>query len=270
MVKEVIAVDLGGSYLRVALVRGRRVVKYFKKETPKTEGKLVCELCDFIQDLMNGNVKGIGVSSAGPLKDGVIKNPPNLPLKNFDLQGCLEKKFGKKIVVENDANCAALAEAKFGCKKKDFVVLTIGTGIGGGIIINGELYEGHEGYGGEIGHIILDDGKDFEELWKLNRSLSRKYFGKKLMVKDLLKMKDKRAKKILEEISKYLGQGVASVINVFDPEVVILCGGINETGSVFLNMIKRQMRKYVLLPKVTEVKWSQLEHPGILGASLLV
>ena len=77
-------------------------------------------------------------------------------------------------------------------------------------------------------------------------------------------------KEILEQTSLYLGQGIASLINIFDPEIVILSGGIKETGQVFLNMIKKQVKKYVALPKTTPIEWTKLKHPGILGAGLLM
>ena len=92
----------------------------------------------------------MGTGEPGPLENGIIKNPPNLPLRNFNLKKELEKRFHKKVVIENDVHCVALAEAKLGCKKKNFVVLAFGTGIGGGIIIEGKLYTG-QGYAGELG-----------------------------------------------------------------------------------------------------------------------
>ena len=147
--------------------------------------------------------------------------------------------------------------------------MTFGTGIGGGIFIDGKPYTG-QGYGGELGHIILDNGRYFEYFWQENRKLTKKYFGKPLLIKELLKNKDKRAKTCLNNIARYTGQGIASLINVFDPEVVVLSGGMRETGNAFLNMIKKEAKKYVILPKTTEIKWIKLDHPGVLGASLLV
>ena len=163
--KKVIAVDLGGTNLRVGIVKGKRIIKYRKESTPKTQKELLKLLVSMISESFTEDIKGIGVSSAGPLLNGVIKNPPNLALKNFDLKRFLEKKFRKKTIIENDANCAALAELKFGQgrKRSNFIVLTIGTGIGGGVIIDKKLYKG-EGYGGELGQIILDKGINFENL----------------------------------------------------------------------------------------------------------
>jgi len=229
----------------------------------------VKELADSISQLIDKNVRAIGIASPGPLKNGIILNPPNLPLRNFNLRKFLEHKFKVRVEIENDAKCVALAEARLGCKKKNFFILTLGTGIGGGVIINRELYTG-EDYGGELGQIILDNGRTFEELWKEHRRLSEKYFGRVILVTDLLKIKNKKAKKILKDTSRYVGQGIASLINVFDPEIVILSGGIKETGDKFLKMIKKNTYRYVMLPKKTPIKWTSLEHPGILGASLLV
>ena len=175
---KVIAVDLGGTNLRVSLVQNNKIIKYMKDKTPKTQKELENLLFKNIEHLMEKDVKGIGIASAGPLEKGIIKNPPNLPLRNYNIKAALEKRFKKKVEVCNDAHSVAFAELKLGVKKKNFIVLTIGTGVGGGIIIDGKLYEG-QGYGGEMGHIILHDGKSFEKLvgWK---------YTKELVVGDLL------------------------------------------------------------------------------------
>ncbi|MCK5149622.1 ROK family protein [Candidatus Pacearchaeota archaeon] len=271
MKKEVIAVDLGGTNLRVALVKNNKIIKYIKNKTPKEKQKLLTKLCDSIKQLTNKNIKGIGVAYAGIVEKGVIKKTPNLPLKNFNLKKFIQNKFKINVEIENDANCTALAEEKLGIKKKNFIVLTLGTGIGGGIIINGKLYSG-KGYGAELGHIILDNGKFFEDLasGKIVNKLSKECFGKEYTIKELIKKKNYKSKKILDKISKYLGQGIVSLINIFDPEIVILSGGIKETGKPFLNMIKKEIKKYRFLPRQTPVKWTKLKHAEILGASLLI
>jgi glucokinase len=268
---KVIAVDLGGTNLRVSLVENNKILKYMKDKTPKIEKDLVNLLFRNIEILMKKDIDGIGVASAGPLKDGIIKNPPNLPLKNYNIKADLEKKFKKKVEICNDAHCVALAEFHFGVRKKNFIVLTLGTGVGGGIIIDSKLYEG-QGFGGEVGHIVLDNGKDFESLvgWKSTKELTRKAFGKELLINDLIKMNNKKSKEILNKLTIHIGQGIGSLINVFDPEVVVLAGGVKEAGSVFLNMIKKQAKKYSVLPRTTPIQWSKLNHPGTLGANLLI
>ena len=268
---KVIAVDLGGTNLRVSLVNNHKIIKYIKNRTPKKERELIALLFKNIELLMEKDVEGIGVASAGPLKDGIIKNPPNLPFKNYNMKAVLEKRFKKRVELFNDAHCVALAEYNFGVKKKNFIILTLGTGVGGGIIIDGKLYRG-QGFGGEMGHIVLDRGKDFESLvgWKNTRKLTKKAFGKELLISDLIKMKDKKSKEILDELTMHLGQGIGSLINIFDPEVVVIAGGVRETGSAFLNMIKKEAKKYSVLPRTTPIQWSKLPHPGTLGASLLI
>lgn len=253
---KIIAVDLGGTNLRVALLQGNKILKYTKRKTPKNKDKLLNELVKGIGELITDDVKAIGVGSPGPLKNGIIQNPPNLPFKNFNLKKYLQDKFKRKVVVENDAKCVAMSEAKLGCRKRNFIILTLGTGIGGGIIINHELYKG-EGNAGELGHIILDNGKDFETLWKEKNKKIKELFEKKQF-------------KTLEKVCDYLGQGIASLINIFDPEVVIIMGGVRENGEKFLNMVRKKVKKYKMIPRNVEIKFSKLEHPGIIGAGLLV
>ena len=221
-----------------------------------------------IKGFMSKDVKGIGIASPGPLSNGIIKNPPNLPLKNFNLKQYLQKKFKKRVELINDGQAVAFAESKLGCRKKNFFVLTLGTGIGGGIVINGEIYNGM-GYAGELGHLVLNN-EYYEKLWQKEGEYCKKYFGKKLPVKELLEINNKESKKIIKEMVEIIGKGIGSLINVFDPEIVILSGGIRETGNKFLNQIKKTTKKYVLVPNFPKIKWNGLEHPGVLGASLLI
>jgi len=266
---KVIAIDLGGTNLRVALVQRKKILKYLKESTPKTQNAITDLIVEMINKVMVKDVRAISVGSPGPLKNGVIINSPNLPFKVFDLKTFLKNKFNKRVEVANDADVVALSEATYGVKKKNFIILTLGTGIGGGIIINNKLYHG-QGYAGELGQIIIHNGRNMEAWWQRHRSECKRYFGRELMIKELLKKKDKRAVKILKDVSYYLGQGIASLIHVFDPEVVVLMGGARETGNKFLNMIKKETYQALMIPHKTPIVWSKLKHPGILGASLLV
>lgn len=266
-----IAVDLGGTHLRVALLKDNKITEFVKKDTLKDKNKLLEELVSSISQCINAgkNVKGIGVSAAGEIKEGRIMNSPNLPIKNFDLKRYLKKNFKKKVEIENDANCVALAEARLGCKENNFFVLTLGTGIGGGIIINNKLYVGRAS-AGELGHILLYGEKDFEKAWQTCRKLSKKYFGEILLIKNLLKKKDKKAKEVLDNYSEVLGLGIVSLINTLDPEVVILDGGAKEAGKKFLDRIQKKVDEYSFFSKKTKVQWTKLKHAGILGAGLLL
>jgi glucokinase len=258
---KIVAVDLGGTNLRAALIKDGKILRYTKKPTPKTKDEILKTLIEVISEVFDKDVKAIGMGCPGPLKDGVIQNPPNLPLKNFNLKKFLQKKFKVRIEIDNDAKCVAIAESKLGCKKKNFIIFTLGTGIGGGIIINNNLYKGM-GNAGEFGSIILDNKKSFEKWWQEYR--------KDFIIKDLIKSGDSHSKDILEKLTNYLGQGIGSLINVFDPEVVVLMGGAREAGNRFLNMIKQEAYKYTIFPKKTPIIWSKIDHPGLLGASLLI
>lgn len=267
--KKVIAIDIGGTNIRIALVENNKIFKLEKFKTSNTKKEFLRTLINGIKKLDSSRVIGIGVSIAGPVKSGIIKNPPNLPLKNFDIRKFLKKIFKKRVEVENDANCAALAELNFGIKKKNFVVITLGTGVGCGVVIDKKLYIG-DGYASELGHMILHNGKDFEYYWKLHKKETRKYFGKYLSIKELMERKDKTAQRIANENIEYVAQGLASIINIFDPEVIVITGGGKNNGKIYLKKIKNKMRKYVIIPKQIVVYYSKLENPGILGASLLL
>lgn len=271
--REIIAVDLGGTNLRVSLVKGNKILEYKRTLTPKTKDALIKEMFSHISEFIDKegkNIYGIGIASPGPLKDGVIINPENIPFKNYDLKEAVRKKFGVRVEVENDANCVALAEAELGVKKKNFFVLTLGTGVGGGVIIDGKLLD-KGGCGAELGHIYLTPEKDFEGFvgMKAINRMTQKAFGKNILMSDLVKMNNSKSRDILESISEYLGQGIGSLINVFNPEIVVLAGGMKHAGEGFLNMIKEKTKKYIMLPGKFEIAWTKLEHPGTLGAALL-
>ena len=265
---KIIAIDLGGTNTRVGLVQNNKVLKYIKEKTPENKKDLKKVLSGLIKGLMSKDIKGIGVASPGPLKNGIIKNPPNLPLRNFNIKKFLEDEFKVKVVVANDADCVAISELKLGSKKKNFIILTLGTGIGGGIVIGGEIYNGR-GYGGELGHMILNN-ENFEKFWQNNRERCKKIFGKKLPVKELMEMRNKQAKELVDDTATLIGKGIASLINIFDPEIVVLMGGIRETGEPFLRKVRAKVKDLVLIPHFPPIKWTRLKHPGILGASLLI
>jgi predicted NBD/HSP70 family sugar kinase len=250
---RVIAVDLGGTNLRVALVEGKRILKLIKIKTPKRN--LTSEIIKEINKLggSENQVKGIGIGAPGILHNGKFVNSSNLRIPG-DIKKRIQIEFRKKVVIENDANCVALAEAKYGWGKgkKNFIILTIGTGIGGGIIIDGKLYKGGgayngEGFGGEFSSMILEKHKNFE------------YYGG---AKGLKRLGQKGR-------SKYLGIGISNLINILDPEIVVLAGGAREEGSKLLNMIKKEARKHSIRKNIGIV-WSKLKEPGVIGAGLLV
>lgn len=271
---KIISVDLGGTHLRFAVVEKGKISSYSKLDTPKTKEKILEQIVNGIENCREKGISKVGIACAGIIENGKIIHSPNLPLRNIDLKNHVEKKCKLKTEVGNDANCAATAEAKYGSKKKNFLFLTLGTGIGGGIIIDGKLYKG-KGSGGEIGHVILDDKKQFEELAasKGARKLIQKYYGIKNAdnekIKHILNEKTKKAEKIRDEISDYIGQGIASLTAIFDPEIIVLAGGMSRLGNPFLKKIKTKTKKYLFMHKMPEIKWTSIKHPELTGASLL-
>jgi len=269
---NIIGVDLGGTYVRAALVRNGKIIHMVKRKTEVKKGKkqIIKNIIESIEQVNKGKIKGIGIGCPGPAdyEKGKILNPPNLkPLKGVNLKKIIQKKFKIKVRMENDVNCIALAEKKFR-KNKDFVVLTVGTGIGSGAVVNGKLDKG-KGAASEIGHMVIDDGKDLEELASGGALVreSKEVFGKKLLAKDLVKLckkGNKKAIKVINKNAKYLGIGLANISNIFDPTVIILAGGVKEAGNYYLNIAKKEMNKFAILK--SKVVWSKIKHPGLIGA----
>jgi len=265
--REIIAFDIGGTNIRCGLVCNGKIIRFEKTKTPSNKDEFLKKIVGFIRKFNSDDVGGIGIGFPGQIKNGRVMGAPNLPLKKFNLKKYLEGKFKKRVEIRNDASCVALAESKFGCKKKNFVVMTLGTGIGGGIIIDGKQYFG-KGFGGEIGHIRLGE-EYFETKWQASRKKMRDGL-RVYLVSDLVKMKSERAKKITAEMIEYLGQGISSVINLLDPEVVILSGGVKECGATLLKPIVKSVKKYAFYPRRARIQWTNLKHPGTLGAALLL
>jgi len=239
-----IGADIGGSNLRVALVNNGKILKYSHIKTPNNKSSFLNAIVSEIKKIDESAVSGIGIGIPGPLKNGKLINPLHIPLHNFNLEKYLKNIFKKKVALENDANCVALAEARYGCKKKNFLIITFGTGIGGGIIINGKLYTGN-GFAGEFGH-INHKGVSLESAWIKQRGKPRSH-----------------------EIIKLIAQSIGSLINIFDPDIIIFTGGIDKR-SEFLKDIRESVSPYILSPRKVPIQFTQLKHAGILGASLLV
>ena len=117
MKKEIVVIDLGGTHLRIASVKNGKIINFIRKETSKNKSKLLKQIVEGIKECRDEKIGKLGVSCAGIIENGVVKISPNLPLKNFNLKKFLEKKFKVKVKIENDANCVALAEAKYGVKR---------------------------------------------------------------------------------------------------------------------------------------------------------
>lgn len=299
MQKLAIGIDLGGTNITGAQVTKKgRLLKIEKIKTNAKEGKakVIKRIKDIIHTLMTDNVEGIGVGSPGPLssKKGIVYNPPNLPgWKDVPLRDIISREFGLPVILENDANCACFGEkwAGAGKKVKSLICLTLGTGIGGGIILDNKLWRGIDDTAGEIGHMIIDpDGpvcgcgnygcleafssatalvkKAIDELPHLNKNT--------LTARDIYesaKKGDILARRLLEDAGRYLGIGIASLVNILNPEMVVLCGRMTGAGKFILSPLQREVKKrsFAVPGRRVKICLSELgEYAGVIGAAGIV
>ncbi|MCQ2387691.1 MAG: ROK family protein, partial [Clostridia bacterium] len=272
-----IGVDIGGMSVKVGLVneKGKIIQKNVMKTAP-TFKEVVKNISIQINELLSKNklkindILGIGIGSPGIIdsKNGVIKSANNLHWENKNIFKELKKYFNTKICISNDANVATLAEAKFGSAKgaNTCVMFTIGTGIGGGIILNKKLYEGGFSMGAELGHTtIVANGKKCScgkkgclevyasatalisqtksAMKKNKKSLMWKYVKNDINKVDgktsfeCAKLNDKTAKEVVDKYIMYLSEGVLSMLNIFRPDVFILGGGISAQGKYLIDKV---------------------------------
>lgn len=224
--------------------------------------------------------KKVGIGIPGLVKEGRIVHSPNLSfLNNLSLKRVLERKFRVKVLIENDANCFAFGE--YQRWKKDLIGITLGTGVGGGIILNGKIYRGRA-FAGEIGHMSIKAGgrrcrcgnrgclEEYVSIRAFERE-SLKLFKRKLsplQIFELASCKNKKAIQIFEKVGRFLGVGLANLANIFDPQLIVIGGGISKAGKFLINPAKEEMKKRCVheVPKVVLGK----EESGAVGASLLV
>lgn len=259
-------VDVGGTTVKGMIVdESGKIISEGNVPTVCGEGLADCvvALADILVQACGkvySDLRGIGVCSPGIVsKDGVVVFAGNLKLKNYPLRKLLEEKLGLEVRVANDANAGALGEAKFGAGKgyKDSVLITLGTGVGGGIVIDGKLFEGNLGAGAEIGHMVIDRGGDkctcgrrgcFEVYCSAKALTTR---TRRVMEDDTASEMwktythdtadgrtafeymdcDRSARRIVDWYLKNLACGITNVANVFRPQIILIGGGVCAQGS---------------------------------------
>lgn len=252
------------------------------------------------------NIKGIGVGAPnGNYYTGNIEYAPNLRWKGIvPLASLLEQKFGVPTVLTNDANAAALGELIYGAARgmKDFIVITLGTGVGSGIVANGQLIYGHDGFAGELGHcIVIPDGRPHPGTGALGsleayasatgvtasaleflatrpdtpsilREHSKEEINSKVIYEAAMKG-DPLAREVYEFTGKILGEALANFVMFSSPEAIILFGGLTKAGDLIMKPVREHMEKNVLPIFQNKVKllFSELKESdaAILGASAL-
>lgn len=285
-----IGFDIGGSNLKAVLVKNKKIIRSQVKILPNNFSALLKLAEEIIEDFKKelyinpGDIKGVGISVPGPLdkKREKILNTPNIKyLSNKPLKKILERRLKLPIKLEHDVHCFLLAEKKVGATKnlRNVFYITLGTGIGGAWMFDDKIYFGAHGSAGEIGHspLQLSESCNGSEVLDLEDLASNKIF-KKLTGKnaeevfEMAEKGDKKAKEIFKIMGENLGVGLAGLVNILDPEIIILGGGIAKSEKFFLPFAKKTMRKYIISPlakKEIKVVISKLHFAGALGATLL-
>ena len=283
-----IGVDLGASNVRAGIVDEKGRVSNFKKERTSTPEKFLKFLASILDSkavyAKFGTNLGIGIGAPGQLdlEKGKILQSPNLPsFNNFEIVPKVKNELNLPVFLERDTNVALLGEAWVGAAKKakNVIMLTLGTGVGGAILISGKLYHGQHGLGGEMGHITIDvsgpvctcSQKGHLEAYLGLVGVRRDYGMDHWTLIDKVEKGDEKAFEIAKRLGEILGIGLASLINVFDPEIIILGGGLSELGEVLLTPAKKIAEKKALVrPLKTKIVISQLgDFSGIIGAAKL-
>ena len=311
--KYAIGVDLGGTSIKLGIVTNTgRLIKKISVQTEAEKGpkKVIDNIISGIRELTaksKYNIDGIGIGCPGVVTPGkgIVENPPNLPgWEKVNIGKVIRKEFKKNVFVDNDANAAAIGELTFGSGKnyKSFIMITLGTGVGGGIVINKKIYHGDFGAAGEIGHISIDfNGPKCNcgsygciEAYAGNlylrervRTELRKHPESKmwkLINNDLSKVSprnvqlaaetgDAFAKSVIDELGVHLGSAFASLCNVLDISVFVIGGGIAGFGKPLFDSIKKTISGRVMAPirpRVRVLPAKLKNDAGIKGASALV
>ena len=312
-----IGIDVGGTNVKIALVDDNGKIIY--SNSVPTYAKMgyeytVNNIKQAIKDLMKetnatpSDIEGIGFDFPGQVdcKTGVVKLAPNIPgWVNVPIAQMIEDEFHIPTRIDNDVRCAALGELKFGAGRgcENFICITVGTGIGSGIVINGKVVRGATNAAGELGHIKLQmnggpicgcgdtgcleafasgpaivamaqeyikGGKStkFREMAAVEGGEITPY-----MVAKAAEEGDPVAKRIFEIVGEYIGIGLTSVINLLNPERVIIGGGVAESGELLLGPIRKTIkeRAMVVAGNAVEIVPAQLGNSaGVIGASMLI
>lgn len=312
--KYYLGIDLGGTNIKAGIVDETGAILH--KQSIKTFGarpyeEIINDMADLCHTVtQNANISweqveaiGIGVPGAVNQKDGMIVYTNNLNLTGVPAGKMLAEKLQKPVYLGNDASCAALGEFVSGSAKEynSIILVTLGTGVGGGIILNGKLWEGFNGAGGEIGHMVIHSGGEpcscgRQGCWEayssatalirdtkrameehpesyLHTLLSQRSKISAKTAFDAVKKGDKTAKEVVDRYLFHLSEGLANISNIFEPDAIILGGGVCNEGDALLVPLKE-----LVAPKFhagdrlphADIKIASLGNDaGIVGAAML-
>lgn len=309
MSKYVFGVDIGGTSVKLGFfdVEGNLLNKWEIPTRTQENGSLILpDIAEIIKakmaekNISKDDVEGVGVGAPGPIdSEGVVYKAANLGWGVFSIKDTLEKLVDMPVMAGNDANVAALGEMWKGGGQgnDDLIVVTLGTGVGGGIIIGGKMLTGATGAGGEIGHIHVNDDEtdccgcgnkgcleQYASATGITRLAKKKLTasdaesslrGRDISAKsvfDAVKAKDALAMEVAEEFGKYLGDCLAAIAGVVNPEAIVIGGGVSRAGEILIDYIKPHYVKNVFHGS-RDAKFSLAtlgNDAGIYGAAKLV
>jgi glucokinase len=310
--KKVLAFDLGGTKIAFGVVAengevlGSDKIETLAKQGPEQAIQRVNRAAQSLLQKLNikpQELIGIGIASPGPLdiSKGCVDGSPNLPgWTGYSIEQGLSSFFNLPARIDNDANAAALGEYKFGAgkNKKNMVYITVSTGLGGGVIVDGRLMRGANGNAAELGHLTLNingpacpcGANGCFEMYASGTAIARRtreaiQAGAPSQILSLagslekitthhilaaLQKEDELAKKIWNETTEYLGRGLAVVINTFNPELIVVGGGVTAAGELLFNPVREKALRYAFprLAAVCSIVPAGLgSNVGVVGAA---
>ena len=294
-----LGIDLGGTKIEGIVIESKENSKEVIRHRVDTEEKKgylqvisnIKLLVEYIENKINHKFDKLGIGTPGTIdpETGLLKNSNSQCLNGKPIQKDLSETLDKIILIQNDANCFALAETLLGSVKdqypnaKNVFGIIMGTGVGGGVIINGKTVYGSQGIGGEWGHTIVTDSGDecycgkrgCVETVISGRALQNYYkniSGRKLKFEEIYATKDndKYAKETFERLITYFGKGLSNVVNIIDPEVIVLGGGLSNINELYTEGYN-ELKKYVFNPTFSTpiLKPKLGDSAGVYGAALL-
>jgi glucokinase len=292
--QRVIGVDLGGTKILAGIVdRDGTVERRRELPTPlESQDELLRGLAEAVEDVLEEDVAaiGFGIPSTIDQRSGKAVTSVNIPLADLDLRGAMHDRFGLPVGIDNDANAATLAEWAHGAGRgtRHMVMLTLGTGIGGGLILDGKPYRGAIGAGAELGHVVIDldgprcqgacTGRGHLEVLASGHAATtatQERFGPAADAHRLVRLAnegDSAAAEILAEIGSRLGAGMVSFVNIFNPELIVVGGGFAAAGDLLLEPARERVAREALSPARELVRIVRAElgtAAGLVGAGLV-
>jgi glucokinase len=292
--QQVIGVDVGGTKILAGVLdRSGHVDRAGERSTPvASQEELLAALDDAVEELRDDEVAalGFGLPSTIDQAAGRAVSSVHIPLADLDFRERMSQRFCLPVAIDNDGNAAAIAEWRVGAGRgsQNMVMLTLGTGIGGGLILDGKPYRGATGAGAELGHIVLEYGGPpcghgcdghghFEALasGSAANAEAARLLGTGATGLDLVSRAregDTTAVAAIDEIGQRLGAGIASLINIFEPELVVLGGGFAKAGDLLLGPAREVIAVEALRPgrSVVRIEPALLgTRAGLVGAGLI-